>query len=175
MIIWFTGLSGSGKSTLSDCLKNILAKTGFSVCQVDGDLFRQNYNRQDKFSKEAILENNYHIIAHCRQIQNDYDFIIVAVISPYQITRDKARKTFKKNYCEIFLDCPLDVLVKNDVKRLYQRAQKGEIKNMIGFHKKSPYEIPKNPDISIRTDKTVIGESVKKILNVLCQKYGIKL
>lgn len=175
MIIWFTGLSGSGKSTLSDYLKKTLEKVGSSVCQVDGDAIRQKNKTSDKFSREHIIENNLGIIEYCQKIKNDYDFLIVAVISPYRQTRDYARRVFGKDYLEIFLNCPLEILVKNDVKGLYKKAQKNEIINFIGFHKNSPYEIPKNPDLEIRTDKISIGDSVKKILCFLYEKYGIKI
>ena len=165
MIIWFTGLSGSGKSTLSDGLKETLEKAGFSVYQVDGDIFREKHNKGASFSKEHIIENNLKIISHCQDIKKDYDFIIVAVISPYQETRDKARKIFGKDYFEVFLNCPLEVLVKNDIKGIYKKAQLGEIKDLIGFSESSPYEAPKNPDLEIKTDKTSVEDSVKMIWN----------
>ena len=172
MIIWFTGLSGSGKSTLSGYLKTALEKDGFSVLRVDGDLFRQK-NKAD-FTRKGIIENNLRIISHCNEIKKDYDFLIVGVISPYQETRDVARKLFGQEYVEIFLNCPLEVLVKNDTKGLYAKAKKGKIKNMIGFSEDSPYETPQNPDLEIRTDKTEIGQSIELILEHL-KKHGAKI
>src|SRR3989344_3611152 len=165
MVIWFTGLSGAGKSTLSGYLKTALEKDGFSVLRVDGDLFRKK-NKSD-FTRKGIVENNLRIISYCNEIQKDYDVLIVGVISPYQETRDVARKLFGKEYVEIFLNCPLEVLVKNDTKGLYARAKKGEIKDLIGFSESSPYEIPKNPDLEIRTDKVEIGKSIELILEYL--------
>jgi len=172
MVIWFTGLSGAGKSTLSGYLKMALEKDGFSVLRVDGDLFREK-NKAD-FTRKGIIENNLRIISYCNEVKKDYDFLIVGVISPYQETRDVARKLFGQDYFEIFLNCPLEVLVKNDVKGLYKRAKKGEIKNMIGFSEDSPYEMPKNPDLEIRTDKTEIGQSIEIILKSI-KKHGIKI
>ncbi|OGZ65395.1 MAG: adenylyl-sulfate kinase [Candidatus Staskawiczbacteria bacterium RIFCSPHIGHO2_02_FULL_43_16] len=174
MIIWFTGLSGSGKSTLSDYLKKALEVAGFSVCQVDGDVVRQKNKTHDKFSREHIIENNLGIIDYCQKIEKDYDFLIVAVISPYRQTRDKARQVFGKNYLEIFLNCPLEVLVKSDVKGLYEKAAAGEIKDFIGFHESSPYEIPKNPDLEIKTNELTVAQSIKKITAKLQESYGIK-
>lgn len=137
------------------------------MCQVDGDVFRQSNKKEKDFSKRSILENNLKIISYCNQIQKNYDFILVAVISPYQQTRDKARETFNKNYIEVFLDCPLEVLEKNDVKGLYKKAKSGEINNLIGFSENSPYERPQNPEITIKTDKKGIAESLEAILNFL--------
>lgn len=164
MIIWFTGLSGAGKSTLSDALKEKLEELNFSVFQVDGDLFRKETKKENDFSRDAIIENNQKIIAFCKQIENDYDFIIVSVISPYKETRNKAREIFGAKYTEIFLDCPLEELIKKDVKGIYKKAMSGEIKNLIGFSENSPYERPENPDIKINTNKTDIEGSLGIIL-----------
>ncbi|MCX6718096.1 MAG: adenylyl-sulfate kinase [Candidatus Staskawiczbacteria bacterium] len=175
MVIWLTGLSGSGKSTLSACLKEVLEKAGFSVFQLDGDIFREKNNKKNEFAKKDILDNNYNIISYCQKAKKDYDFIIVSAISPYQETRDKARKIFNKKYLEIFLNCPLDILIKNDIKGLYKKAKTGEIKNLIGFSENSPYEIPKNSDLEIMTDKVSIEDSLGEIIKILEKKYEIKL
>ncbi|MCK5044575.1 adenylyl-sulfate kinase [Candidatus Parcubacteria bacterium] len=167
MIIWFTGLSGVGKTTLSAGLKKKLGETDFSVFQVDGDIVRKEQNIKNTFSKEEILENNYNIISYCESIKKDYDFIIVSVISPFQETRAKAREMFKKDYLEIFLSCPLKELLKRDPKKLYARMLAGEIKNLIGFSEQNPYEVPKNPDIMINTEKDNIEKSLEKIINVI--------
>lgn len=175
MIIWFTGLSGSGKSTLSDHLKQVLEKAGFLVYQVDGDIFRERHNKSASFSREHIIENNLKIISHCKSIEKDYDFVIVAVISPYQETRNKAREVFGKDYFEIFLNCPLEVLIKKDIKGIYKKAKMGQINNLIGFSPDSPYEIPQNANLEIMTDKVPIDESMSLIFKNLQEKYGIKL
>lgn len=174
MIIWFTGLSGSGKSTLSDYLKKVLEAAEFSVLQVDGDVVRGQKNKERKFSREDIIENNLEIISYCKTAKKGYDFLIVSVISPYRETRSKAREVFGEDYLEVFLNCPLEVVSKNDVKGLYAKAKKGEIKNMIGFSPDSPYEIPANPDLEIATDKVSIPESIEKILNTI-KEHGIKI
>lgn len=175
MIIWFTGLSGSGKTTLSKHLKKILEKAGFSVFHVDGDIFRSQKRKKNKFSKEDIIENNRNIISYCVDIANNYDFLLVSVISPYKKTREEARKIFKDKYLEIFLNCPLEVLVKNDIKGLYKKAKLGEIQNFIGFSKDSPYERPENPDLEIKTDKVSIEDSLNKIINIIEKKFGSKI
>jgi len=175
MIIWFTGLSGSGKTTLSKHLKEILEKSGFSVFHVDGDIFRSQKKKENSFSKKDIIENNRSIISHCSELANDYDFILVSVISPYEKTRKEAKNIFKDKYLEIYLNCPLEVLVKNDIKGLYRKARLGEIKNFIGFSEGSPYEKPENSNLEIKTDKVSIEDSLNKILDILGKNYGIKL
>lgn len=174
MIIWFTGLSGAGKSTLAGGLKEILENLNFSVYVADGDVFRQKKKKENRFSREDIVKNNLEIISHCKKIEHEYDFVIVAVISPFQETRDIARETFGDKYLEIFLDCPLDVLIKKDVKKLYEKAKTGEIKNLIGFSPVSPYERPTNPDVVIKTNEVSISDSMKVILNALKEKYDVQ-
>src|SRR3989344_8399464 len=127
MIIWFTGMSGSGKTTIAERVEKKLADEGLSVHHVDGDRFRAKTGVANQFSREEILENNHKIIDYCREIKNDYDVVVVAVISPFQETRDKARETFGEDYKEIFIDCPLEVLIRRDTKGLYSKARAGEI------------------------------------------------
>lgn len=170
MIIWFTGLSGTGKSTLSDSLKKALEESKKSVFQVDGDIFRQQDKSKNRFSREEIINNNHKIISYCQSIQYNHDFILVSVISPYEETRKKARETFGKEYLEIFLDCPIEILTKRDPKRLYAKALAGEIDNLIGFSSISPYERPVGPDVVIDTSKVGVEACSKIILDSIKAK-----
>jgi len=170
MIIWFTGLSGSGKTTLSDRLKKELEKLGYSVYQVDGDIFRKKRKSKNSFTRKEILKNNYQIISYCQSIFSKYDFIIVSVISPFEETRQKAREAFEKDYLEIFLSCPLEELIKRDSKKLYSKALSGEIENLIGFSKQNTYKIPKNPDLVIDTLKESVNGALNKIMGLIKNK-----
>ena len=165
MIIWFTGVSGSGKTTLSVALVQALQQRGYSVHRVDGDAFREKEKRENVFSREEIIENNLRIIEHVQSILNDYDIIIVSVISPFEETRKKAREVFGQNLKEIFVDCPREILISRDPKGLYAKALRGEVKNLIGFSPESPYEPPENPDLKICTDKVNVDHATKTILD----------
>lgn len=167
MIIWFTGMSGSGKSAIAERVEAKLSEAGYPVHHVDGDRFRAKAGTTNQFSQEAILENNYKIINYCDSIKNDYSIIVVAVISPFQETRDKAREIFGEDYKEIFIDCPLGVLMRRDTKGLYSKAKAGKITNLIGFSDDTPYERPKNPDLVINTSKTTVAEGVEKVYNLI--------
>ena len=167
MIIWFTGMSGSGKTAIAERVEKKLTDESKSVHRVDGDRFRAKAGTTNQFSREAILENNYKIIDYCDSIKNDYDIIVVAVISPFQETRDKAREIFGKDYKEIFIDCPMEVLLKRDTKELYSKAKAGEITNLIGFSLGTPYERPTNPDLTIDTSKTTVAEAVEKVYKLI--------
>ena len=84
MLVWFTGMSGSGKSTIAERVEAKLTEGGYSVHHVDGDRFRAKTGVANTFSREEILENNYKIIDYCKSIKDDYDIVVVAVISPFQ-------------------------------------------------------------------------------------------
>ena len=94
-IIWFTGLSGAGKTTLSKILFKTLKSKKYKVKRIDGDLFRKKKNNKS-FNKVEIVKNNLLIIKYIDKIKNNYDFIIVSVISPLKKTRNIAKKLFGK-------------------------------------------------------------------------------
>ena len=120
-IIWFTGLSGSGKSTLSNSLKTFLKKKRYKILQVDGDTFRKSKKYKNNFTKKTIKKNNIKIIKFVKSKMNNYDFILVSVISPLRITRQFAKFCFKDKYFEIYVFCSLKILKKRDTKGLYAK------------------------------------------------------
>lgn len=164
-IIWFTGLSGSGKTTLSNHLYKNLKKNKIKILQVDGDTFRKNKKYKDNFTKKTIIKNNLNIIKQIYKIRNNYDFILVSVISPILKTRLIAKKKFKENYFEIFVNCNLKTLKLRDTKGLYKKADLKRITNLIGYKSKIMYEKSSYKVLSINTSKLSISLSVRKILN----------
>ena len=163
-IIWFTGLSGAGKTTLAKILSKRLVKLNFKVQNIDGDNFRKKNKNNNKFSKSNIIENNLSIIKHTKKIQKKYDFIIVSVISPLLKTRNFARIQFGKNYYEVYVKCKIKTLEQRDTKKLYEKAKKKLIKNLIGYNSKIRYEISKYKKITINTDVLNKPDSIKIIL-----------
>ena len=163
-IIWLTGLSGSGKSTLSNSLKIFLKKKGYKVLQVDGDTFRKSKNYKKNFTKKTIKINNINIIKFVKSKKNNYDIILVSVISPLRITRQFAKFFFKDNYFEIYVYCSLKILKKRDTKGLYAKADEKKIKNLIGYKSKISYERSIYKVISINTGKMNLIKSRNKIL-----------
>ncbi|MDB9739255.1 adenylyl-sulfate kinase, partial [Candidatus Pelagibacter sp.] len=140
-VIWFTGLSGAGKTTLAKILYDKLIKNNFKVKIIDGDIFRKKNKNANNFTKINIVKNNISIINHVKKKQNMYDFILVAVISPLLKTRNLARAEFGKNYYEIYVKCKIKTLVERDTKKLYEKAKKKLIKDLIGYNSKIRYEI----------------------------------
>lgn len=159
-IVWFTGLSGSGKSTLANKLNQLLKKK-FKTLRIDGDKIRKK-TKKKTFNKSDIIKNNLSIINLINKKKN-YDFIIVSVISPLLKTRTKAKKIFKKNYIEVYVNCPITELVKRDTKGLYKLAKQNKINNLIGYKSKVMYEKSKYKKLSINTKKINVANSIKII------------
>ena len=163
-IIWFTGLSGAGKTTLAEILSKRLVKLNFKFQNIYKYNFRKKNKNNNKFSKSNIIENNLSIIKHTKKIQKKYDFILVSVISPLLKTRNFARIQFGKNYYEVYVKCKIKTLEQRDTKKLYKKAKKKLIKNLIGYNSKIRYEISKYKKITINTDVLNKSNSIKSIL-----------
>ena len=162
-ILWFTGLSGVGKTTLANLIAKKLKKKMFKVKKIDGDLFRKK-NNVKKFNRSEIIKNNLSIIRYVGEIKHKYDYVIVSVISPLKKTRVLAYKKFGRDYFEIFLKCKLKTLIDRDTKKLYEKAKKNLIKNLIGFNSKIRYENTSYKKIIVNTDFESIATSTNKIL-----------
>lgn len=167
MIIWLTGLSGSGKTTLCGILENKLKKSGYSVEWYDGDRVREELKIESDFSNEGILKNNFEVINRINSIKDGVDYILISLITPFEEVRSYARKTFGKEYFEVYVKCDKDTLIKRDTKGLYKKAIEGELDNLIGFSDKIPYEEPKNPELIIETNSLSPEDSAKKVFKSL--------
>jgi len=170
--LWFTGMSGSGKSTLSNLLADRLRTMGARVEVIDGDVVRTQLCRGLGFSKADREENIRRIGFVCELLSRNGVIAIAAAISPYRAGRDELRSRIP-NFMEIYLHCPLEVLVARDVKGLYKKALAGEIQNFTGIS--DPYEVPLQPEITIDSSKQNPEESLAAILRVLGEREIIEL
>ncbi len=166
--IWFTGLPSSGKSTLARLVQQTLDEVGLDVVVLDGDEIRQRLSKDLGFSKEGRDENIRRIAYVAKLLTRIGGIAIVAAISPYRESRDRARMEIG-DFVEVFVDCPLPVCMQRDVKGLYLKANRGEIQNFTGIS--DPYEPPADPDIIVRTDQESPEASLKKILAKLAELH----
>jgi adenylylsulfate kinase len=164
-ILWFTGLSGSGKSTIAEKLEKEFSKRKKSFTKFDGDDVRKKFHKHLGFTQEDIIENNRLILELCKKEIDNFDYILVPIISPFKLSRDKAREEFEEKFIEIYVKCDYKECKKRDVKGLYKKAEDGELKNFIGLH--IPYEIPLNPEIILNTSEESVKQSVDTILEYL--------
>ena len=168
-LIWFTGLSGSGKSTLANALEKKLHEKGIKTYALDGDNIRKGINCDLNFSPEDRTEN-IRRIAEIANLMVDAGLVVLgAFVSPYKNDRKKIEKIVGKSNCvEIFVNTSLEECEKRDVKGLYKKARKGEIRDFTGIN--APYEAPENPDLEIVTDNMSIEIAVEKIYEVIMKK-----
>jgi adenylyl-sulfate kinase len=162
--IWMTGLPSSGKSTLSRMLSQTLEEGGLSVVILDGDEVRQRLTKGLGFSKEDRDENIRRIAYVSKLLTRVGAVSIVAAISPYRDSRDRAR-TEIGNFVEIHVDCPLQKCMERDVKGLYAKACRGEITHFTGVS--DPYEPPDNPELVVHTKVESPQLNLKQILECL--------
>jgi adenylylsulfate kinase len=166
--IWLTGLSGSGKTTLAQSLINKLKASDVKVELLDGDEVRTNLSKGLGFSKEDRDTNIRRIGYVSRLLSRNGIGVISAAISPYREIRDEVRNLITRDggeFIEVYVQCPIEVLVERDVKGLYKRALAGEIKEFTGVS--DPYEEPLNPEVTVNTDCESIEESASKIIAAL--------
>ncbi len=162
--LWFTGLSGAGKSTLAEAVAPVLRERGVKVEILDGDVVRTNLSKGLGFSKEDRDANILRIGFVAHLLSRNGVAAITAAISPYRDIRDQNRALIG-DFIEVYARCPLDELVRRDVKGLYEKAIRGEIPNFTGVS--DPYEEPLNPEVVVETDRETVEESVAKILAAL--------
>ena len=161
-VVWFTGLSASGKTTLASLLQAELAMSGVRCFVLDGDLLRGGLCSDLGFSAEDRAENLRRAGEVARLLVDAGLVVIAAFISPYAADRSRVRSRFRTNqFCEVFLQCPIEVCRQRDPKGLYRKAQEGLITAFTGVS--DPYEPPLAPDLVIRTGELTIQESLRAL------------
>ena len=169
ILLWFTGLSGSGKSTIANCVEQELHKNSIHTYTLDGDNIRSGLNNDLSFSAIDRKEN-IRRIAETAYLMMDAGLVVLAAfVSPYRLDRDHVRNVVgHNNMIEIYVKTSIKECERRDVKGLYRKARKGEIKNMTGIS--APYESPLNPDIQINTEEVSVVDATKQIINFINPK-----
>jgi len=162
--IWFTGLSGAGKSTIAQRVRQALIERDIKVELLDGDIVRTNLSKGLGFSKEDRDTNIRRIAFVCHLLTRNNVGAIAAAISPYRAIRDEARELIG-NFVEVFVDAPLEVCEQRDIKGLYAKARRGEIRQFTGID--DPYEAPSSPEVVCFTARETPDESAAKVLRRL--------
>ena len=160
--VWFTGLSGAGKTTIADALEPILRERGVTKLEkLDGDVVRTHLSKGLGFSKEDRDTNIRRIGWVAEVLTRNGVCVLTSAISPYREIRDEVRAGVG-NFVEVYVKCSIEELTRRDVKGLYEKALKGEIKNFTGVS--DPYEEPLNPEVTVDSESEDLDESVGKVL-----------
>jgi sulfate adenylyltransferase len=164
--IWFTGLSGAGKSTTAEVLATLMMEHGRQVTVLDGDVVRTHLSKGLGFSKLDRDTNIRRIGFVAAEIARHGGTVICAAVSPYRATRNDARNMVGSDlFVEVFVDTPIEVCEQRDIKGLYAKARRGEIKDFTGVD--DPYEPPEDPEITLDTLEHSPEENATVILEYL--------
>jgi sulfate adenylyltransferase len=167
--LWFTGLSGAGKSTTAEVLTVLLLEHGRQVTELDGDVVRTHLSKGLGFSKDDRDTNIRRIGFVAAEIARHGGLVICAAVSPYRATRDDVRNMVGADrFVEIFVDTPIEVCEQRDVKGMYAKARRGEIKGFTGID--DPYETPIQPEITLDTVAHTPEENARLILDYLLRE-----
>ena len=172
VMVWFTGLSGSGKSTIAIALERELHKRGLLCRILDGDNIRSGINNNLGFSPEDRVENIRRIAEVGKLFVDTGVITIAAFISPNNDLREMAASIIgKENFLEIYVSTPIEECERRDVKGLYAKARRGEIKDFTGVS--APFEAPGHPDLTLDTSVLSLKESVHELMDLIIPKVTV--
>lgn len=173
VMIWFTGLSGSGKSTIAIVLERELHKRGLLCRILDGDNIRSGINNNLGFTEADRIENIRRIAEVSKLFVDTGIITIAAFISPSNDIREMAANIIgKDDFLEVYVSTPIEECERRDVKGLYAKARRGEIKNFTGIS--APFEAPAHPALTLDTSALSLKESVNKLLELILPRIQKK-
>jgi sulfate adenylyltransferase len=170
--VWLTGLSGSGKSTIAGSLEVELRSRGCEVVVFDGDAVRSRMSNDLGYSRQDRNANVLRVAARAAEVVNASNVAICALMSPYAEARDAARDLIRPDrFALIHVATPVEVCESRDVKGLYARARRGEIRHFIGID--DEYEIPRDADLRLDTSASAVGGDVRAIVDLLSRRFNL--
>ena len=173
VMVWFTGLSGSGKSTIAIALERELHKRGLLCRILDGDNIRSGINNNLGFTEADRIENIRRIAEVSKLFVDTGIITIAAFISPSNDIREMAANIIgKDDFLEVYVSTPIEECERRDVKGLYAKARRGEIKNFTGIS--APFEAPAHPALTLDTSALSLEESVNKLLELILPRIQKK-
>lgn len=171
-ILWFTGLSGAGKSTLAHEVEEALHQRGCLTFVLDGDNVRHGLCGDLGFSEKDRHENIRRIGEMSKLFAEIGVITLTAFISPFRADRRRVRELATEgDFIEIYCRASVEVCESRDVKGLYQKARRGEIKDFTGIS--SPYEEPETPALVVDTGSLPLDACVSQVLDYLEQRQII--
>lgn len=164
--VWFTGLPCSGKTTVADRVAENLRYKGLKIERLDGDIVRRELTKDLGFSKEDRRTNIERVTYVAKLLTRNGVMVLSTFVSPYATVRAESRVKIG-SYLEVFVDAPIEVCIRRDIKGMYKKALAGEIKDFTGVD--DPYEEPGEPDLVLKTHQETIDESAAKVIAKLSE------
>lgn len=172
ILVWFTGLSGSGKSTVALGVERELHAKGILCRILDGDNIREGINNNLGFSAEDRKENIRRIAEIGKLFVHTGVVTLACFVSPTREIRQMAREIVgADDFLEVFVSTPIEECERRDVKGLYARARRGEVKDFTGIS--APFEAPESPDLDIDTSVLSLEDSVNAVLSLIMEKASV--
>ncbi len=170
--LWFTGLSGAGKTTISERTEQILLELEIHTYVLDGDSLRTGLNKGLGFSEEERTENLRRSAEVAKLFVDAGLVVLCAFVSPLERDRQMVKNIIGSDFfVEIFINTSLEECERRDVKGLYVKARKGEIKDFTGIS--APYQIPQQPVIEIETANLTVDAAAQSIVNYIINTLKI--
>jgi len=172
-VLWFTGLSAAGKTTVGSLVARELESRGLTVDVLDGDVVRTHLSKGLGFSREDRDTNIHRIGYVAAEIARHGGAVVCAAVSPYRAARNRCRTMVGPDrFIEVFVDTPIEVCEQRDIKGLYAKARRGEVKGFTGVD--DPYEAPHNPELVLDTVKQDVEENARRILGHLVERGFVR-
>ena len=164
-VVWMEGLSGSGKTTLSQAVAGQLRGAGWKTEILDGDEVRRMFSPELGFSRKDREFHARRVSYVARMLARNGVAVLVAMITPYETSRQAARSEVAARFIEVWLKCPIEVCRERDPKGIYKRSQEGGVKRMTGVD--DPFEEPLNPDLVVDTSTASVPVCTERVLGYL--------
>lgn len=167
-VVWFTGLPSSGKSTIANGVAEKLKSMGYRVEVLDGDWVRKTINPDAGFTRDQRRIHLLRVAWIARLLARNGVVVLCSFVSPYRDVRAEIKKIIEEEnipFVEVYVKCSLKECIRRDVKGLYKKALRGEIKHMTGID--DPYEPPDKPNVTVNTEYDSVEVNVFKVLNKL--------
>jgi len=164
-VVWFEGLAGSGKTTLSRAAAAQLRARGWKVEVLDGDELRHVFSPELGFTRRdrEVHARRVSYVAHL--LARNGVAVMVAMITPYETSRQAARSEVGPRFEEVWLECPIEVCQQRDPKGIYRRTAEGAVSHMTGVD--DPFEEPLNPELTVDTSVTNVEDATRRVLQHL--------
>ena len=165
MVIWIIGLSGAGKTTLANLVVNKLRKKNNNIVQLDGDILREVFDKDTEHTIKGRAKNARRL-SHLSKLLADQEIHVVAsVLSIFPDWQNWNRANIK-NYCQVYIDVPMDILIQREIKGLYAGARDGSIKNVVGVDIEFPEPVDNDLILDNRKERKNLDGLVEKIMQI---------
>ncbi len=165
MVIWIIGLSGAGKTTLANLVINKIRKKNKKVVQLDGDILREVFDNDTDHTIEGRAKNAK-ILSHLSKLLADQDVYVVASVLSIFPDWQKWNRKHIKNYFQVYIDVPMDILIQREIKGLYAGALDGSIKNVVGVDIEFPEPVDNDLILDNRKERKNFDGLVEKIMQI---------